>query len=109
MQLTSEKSCGQRSGSKRWKAWLKDEKLRDQAMTEMKSVTDPHAVPAVVRIFAQGNERDQVAAVHLLGQIDFPSSTQRCCGWPCSVRPLRSARPPPRRSSAASHAISLGG
>ena len=60
---------------KRWKTWLKDEKLRDQATTEMKSVTDPHAVPAVVRIFAQGNERDQVAAVHLLGQIDFPSST----------------------------------
>ena len=41
----------------------------------MKSVTDPHAVPAVVRTFAQGNERDQAAAVQLLGQIDIPSST----------------------------------
>ena len=60
---------------KRWKTWLKDEKLHDQATTEMKSATDPHAVPAVVRIFAQGNERDQIAAVQLLGQIDIPSST----------------------------------
>ena len=61
---------------KRWKAWLKDEKRRDQATTEMKSVTDPHAVPAVVRILAQGNERDQMAAAQLLGQIDIPSSTR---------------------------------
>jgi len=60
----------------RWKAWLKDEKRRDQATTEMKSVTDPHAVPAVVRILAQGNERDQMAAAQLLGQIDIPSSTR---------------------------------
>ena len=61
---------------KRWKAWLKDEKRRGQATTEMKSVTDPHAVPAVVRILAQGNERDQMAATQLLGQIDIPSSTR---------------------------------
>ncbi len=61
---------------KRWKAWLKDEKRRDQATTEITSVTDPHAVPAVVRILAQGNERDQMAAAQLLGRIDIPASTR---------------------------------
>jgi len=61
---------------KRWKTWLKDDKRRDQATTEMNSVTDPHAVPAVVQILAQGNEREQMAAAQLLGRIDIPSSTR---------------------------------
>ena len=41
----------------------------------MKTVTDPHAVPAVVRMLAQGNEREQTAAAQVLGQIDTPRST----------------------------------
>ena len=60
---------------KRRMTWLKDER-RDQASSEMRSVIDPHAIPAVVRILAPGNEREQMAATQILGQIDVPASTR---------------------------------
>ena len=60
---------------KRWRTLLSNNKQRDQATTELKTVTDPHAVPAAVRILAQGKEREQTAAAQVLGQIDTPRST----------------------------------
>jgi hypothetical protein len=49
---------------------------RDAARAQLARVTDPRAVPAVWRVFAQGKGDDHATAVQLLGQIDSPGSTR---------------------------------
>ncbi len=94
---------------KRWKTWLNNDKLRDQAVSEMKSVTDPHAVPAVVRILASGNEREQTAAAQILGQIDILKSTGALLRL-AVLSPSSAVRAaPPRPSATASPAITPAG
>ena len=44
----------------------------EQGLTE---VTDPRAVPMIWALFVRGGERQQVAAVQMLGQIDGPSAS----------------------------------
>ena len=60
---------------KRWKAWLKDPKRNEQAVAEMKAITDPHAVAFVVRYLAQGTDREQTTAAGILGGISSAAST----------------------------------
>ncbi len=62
---------------RRWVPTL--EKLKDslakpakraEALAALDAVVDPRAVPAICRIFGQGDEKDQARAVRLLGQVD---------------------------------------
>jgi hypothetical protein len=59
-----------------WNEALNSKKDRDSAERSLAEVTDPRAVPAVWRVFVQGDGRDHARAVQLLGQIDAPSSTR---------------------------------
>lgn len=48
---------------------------REKAQKALADVTDPRAVPMVSRILAGGDERLQLAAVKILGQIDGPRAS----------------------------------
>jgi len=74
----------QKLADKQWK--LKFEKLREGLVSKDASrraraeqglveVTDPRAVPMIWALFVRGNERLQIAAVEMLGQIDGPSAS----------------------------------
>jgi len=74
----------QKLADKQWKSKLekvredltsKDRARRDKAEQGIAEVTDPRAVPMIWRVFAQGNERLQAAAVRMLGQIDGPAAS----------------------------------
>ena len=56
--------CASKDAAKRAKA--------EQGLTE---VTDPRAVPMIWALFVRGGERQQMAAVQMLGQIDGPSAS----------------------------------
>jgi tetratricopeptide (TPR) repeat protein len=75
----------QKLADKHWKPIL--EKLRDgleskdaarraRAEKDLAQVTDPRAVPRIWSTFVRGSQRQQLAAVVLLGQIDGPSASQ---------------------------------
>jgi hypothetical protein len=74
----------QRQADKHWKSILeklgeglvsKDASKRSKAYAGPKEVTDPRAVPMIWVLFVRGDERLQIAAVQLLGQIDGPSAS----------------------------------
>jgi Pretoxin HINT domain/HEAT repeats len=48
---------------------------REKAQKALADVTDPRAVPMISRILAGGDERLQLAAVQVLGQIDGPRAS----------------------------------
>ena len=50
-------------------------KRNEQAVAEMKAITDPHAVAFVVRCLAQGTDREQTTAARILGGIGSAAST----------------------------------
>jgi hypothetical protein len=73
-----------KSADQRWKPRL--EKLRDglesttpsrrdKARAGLAEVSDPRAVPMVMKIFGTGSERMQLVAVQLLSQIDGPAAS----------------------------------
>ena len=72
----------------------RSERRAEQGLTE---VTDPRAVPMIWAIFVRGNERQQIAAVQMLGQIDGPSASNGLaalavfspCGRTCAARRSR--------------------
>jgi len=43
---------------------------RDEAIAALDALSEPRAVPAIRKVFAQGDARDQFLAVRLLGQVD---------------------------------------
>ena len=53
----------------------KDAAKRTKAEQGLTEVTDPRAVPMIWAIFVRGGERQQIAAVQMLGQIDGPSAS----------------------------------
>jgi hypothetical protein len=63
---------------KKWRGWLAadDPDKRQEARALLADVVDPHAVPAVVRVFRDGKEAHERIAVQLLGQIDTPAATR---------------------------------
>jgi tetratricopeptide (TPR) repeat protein len=74
----------QKLADKQWKPKLeklrdglvsKDKARRATAEHELAEVTDPRAVPMIWAVFVTRDERYQLAAVQLLGQIDSPAAT----------------------------------
>jgi len=74
----------QKRADKEWK--LKLERLRDdldgkdasrraKAVQALAELTDPRAVPMIGAVFVRGNERSQIEAVQILGQIDSPAAS----------------------------------
>ena len=53
----------------------KDAAKRAKAEQGLADVTDPRAVPMIWALFVRGGERQQLAAVQMLGQIDGPSAS----------------------------------
>jgi hypothetical protein len=63
---------------KKWKTWLGDGSTshRAEARERLAAVTDPRAVPLIVKFFgADSSEAGQTFLVQLLGQIDDPRSS----------------------------------
>ncbi|HWE35775.1 MAG TPA: polymorphic toxin-type HINT domain-containing protein [Isosphaeraceae bacterium] len=60
----------------KWQKALGAKGRRDAAEAALAGVTDPRAVPAILRVFARGGEADQLRAVQLLGQIDSPQASR---------------------------------
>ena len=52
------------------KAALANPRKRPEAEAALLALTDPRAVPAICRVFARGEIKDQARAVRLLGQVD---------------------------------------
>jgi tetratricopeptide (TPR) repeat protein len=48
---------------------------RQKAEEGLALVADPRAVPMIIRVFAWGSERAQIAAVQMLGQLEGPSAS----------------------------------
>jgi hypothetical protein len=76
-----QEAARQKQADKQWKPRLdklrtdllsKDAAKRARAEKVLADVTDPRAVPMIWALFAGGNERLQLAAVQMLGQIDGP-------------------------------------
>ena len=74
----------QKQADKHWKTRLerlrdglesKDPARRNRAENELAQVTDPRAVPMIWSVFVRGGERQQIAAVQMLGQIDGPPAS----------------------------------
>ncbi len=74
----------QKQADKHWKTRLerlrdglesKDVARRTRAEHELAQVTDPRAVPMIWSMFVRGAERQQIAAVQMLGQIDGPAAS----------------------------------
>ena len=74
----------QKQADKQWKTKL--ERLRDgleskevhrraKAELELAAVTDPRALPMIWATFSHGGERQLIAVVQMLGQIDGPSAS----------------------------------
>ncbi len=66
---------------KKWKTWLGDPSSsaahRAEAREQLAAVTDPRAVPAILKVFAAGGSgAEQALRVQLLGQIDDPRSSR---------------------------------
>ena len=85
-EVAAEKSRAERQklADKQWKPKLeklrdglvsKDKARRATAEQELAEVTDPRAVPMIWAVFVSRDERSQLAAVQLLGQIDSPTAT----------------------------------
>ncbi len=74
----------QKQADKHWKTKLerllnglesKDAAKRMKAEQGLTEVTDPRAVPMIWAVFVRGGERQQIAAVQMLGQIDGPTAS----------------------------------
>jgi hypothetical protein len=66
---------------KRWKSWLADPAAssahRVEANEQLASVTDPRAVPSILKVFSMsGTQSEQTRLLQLLGQIDDPRSSR---------------------------------
>ena len=111
-----QEAAHQKLADKHWKTKL--EKLRDgleskdaskraKAEQGLAEVTDPRAVPMIWALFVRGGERQQIAAVQMLGQIDGPSASNGLAvlavfspsgrSAPAGDRDLDPARSPRRR------------
>jgi hypothetical protein len=64
---------------KKWKTWLGDPapSHRAEAREQLASLTDPRALPSILKVFSMGgSESEQTLLMQLLGQIDDPRSSQ---------------------------------
>ena len=90
-QIQAEKSEAeqQKLANKRWKPLVekyregllsKDATRRAQAEASFAAITDPRAVPVVWNVLVSGDERCQLMAVQVLGQIDGQAASQAVAG-----------------------------
>ena len=79
-----QEAARQKQADKHWKTRLESCAMGSRARTRrggrrpstsLAQVTDPRAVPMIWAIFVRGGERQQIAAVQMLGQIDGPSAS----------------------------------
>ena len=66
---------------RKWKIWLGDPASssahRAEAREQLASLTDPRALPSILKVFSMGgSESEQTLLMQLLGQIDDPKSSQ---------------------------------
>jgi hypothetical protein len=61
---------------RKWKAWLTTKGFRKPAEDALAGLTDPHAVPAIWKVYASSTAADQRRAVQLLGQIQSASASR---------------------------------
>jgi tetratricopeptide (TPR) repeat protein len=82
--MAKQEATRQKQADQLWKPKL--ERLRDgleskvarrrtNAELELTGVTDPRALPMIWAIFSRGGERQQIAVVQMLGQIDGPAAS----------------------------------
>lgn len=62
---------------RKWGIHLDDPKTRAEALAQFDTVTDPRAVPSIMRLFADLSPAGQELAIRLLGQILAPESTKQ--------------------------------
>ncbi len=70
---------------RKWSIELGDARHREAARANLEQITDPLAVPSIVRAFARGSTAAQKLAITLLKQIDAPLATNwlaRLAVWP---------------------------
>ena len=88
-QLAAEKAEAeaQKAADKTWKPLLEKLKAalgqpsrRDEADAALAGVTDPRAVPMILRAFATNRPGDQLRAVQLLGQVESPAASRALAG-----------------------------
>ena len=99
------------TGSRSWKSCARAGQQgcgeASEGRAGLAEVTDPRAVPMIWAIFVRGGERQQIAAVQMLGQIDGPFGVERAGragglqsggrGAAAGDRNLETARSPRRR------------
>ncbi len=80
---------------RKWKGWLGGSSAhRDQAEEHLATVTDPHAVPSILKLFPiGGTEADQARLGGMLEKIDDPRSSRALAELAVSTRfvPVRTA------------------
>lgn len=59
-----------------WGSWLSDNAMKNAAAAYLAEVNDPRAVPSICAVFALGDERSQIQAVQILGQVDGPAASR---------------------------------
>ena len=67
---------GASSRDSKWKSDLGEKKRRQTAEEVLAKVTDPRAVPAIVRVFAGGSPDEQSRAVSLLKGIESAAASR---------------------------------
>jgi hypothetical protein len=60
----------------KWRTWLAAKDKKAEAEKQLAAISDPRAVPAIVRAFSTGGAGLQLKAVQLLGQIDAPTASR---------------------------------
>lgn len=59
------------------RAWLGERTKHSEAEARLGEVTDPRAVPSIVRVFGGAGDAGQATAVRLLARVDAPVATRR--------------------------------
>jgi len=60
----------------KWRGQLADKGKRGEVEGMLAGVTDPRAVPSLMKSFGVGNAAEQATAVQILGQVDAPSASR---------------------------------
>ena len=61
---------------KKWKSQLLEKKRRQDAEESLAKVTEPRAIPSIMRAFGAGSEADQARAVTMLSHIESPTTSK---------------------------------
>ncbi len=77
----------------KWKAQLAQPDRREEALAALSGVTDPRAVPSIVRVFVRGDRAaDVTRAVQMLGQVDSARASKALASLAVSAGPAEARR-----------------